>query len=150
MASAFIVSAPAAADSEAVALANSAGNTIARDEAVSVGGAGNAAAKDLGIAQSAGANSVQNTGISGNQNSTVTVGYDAGQFQTALQTVGTNISSAVNSQAAAGKESLNNVLEKITDLAESKQTDGLSNLGKTVLWALVIGVLGIWAWRQRS
>ena len=140
-----------AADTEATNIVGSSGSAAARDEAVSVGGSGNAAAKDSGVAQSAGANSVLNTGISGNENSTVTIGYDAGQFQTALQTVGSNLTSAVNSQSAAGKETLNTVLGQLTSLAESKQTDGESGRNNVILYIAlaVLAVVGVYFYRNK-
>lgn len=131
------------ADSEVIGVAGSTGVTAARDEAVALGGTGN---KNIIGADASGENNTVNSGtLSGNKDSTITVGYDAGQFQTALQTVGSNLTNALSAQSAAGSETLENVLGKLTDLAESKQTDGESGKNQIVLY-VVLAVLAVVAW----
>ena len=115
----------------------SGGAAVVQDQAVSLGGA----------------NSKNIIGLdtSGNNNSQITVGYDAEQFQSALQTVGSNLSGAIKAQAAAGNDTLDKVLGQLATLAESKQTDGVSGLSKTALWAIAIVVTGfvVWAFNRK-
>ena len=66
---------------------------------------------------------------------TISVGLDANQLQTALKT-----------QSASQLEALDQVLNNLSGLAESKQTDGISGLSKTALWAIAIVVIGVVAW----
>lgn len=79
-------------------------------------------------------------------NGTISVGYDAAQFQSSLQAVGGNLNSALKAQAANQNETLDKVLGQLATLAESKQTEGVSGLSKTALWALAIGALAVVAW----
>jgi hypothetical protein len=133
--------------SEEAQLITGAGSAAAKDEAVVLGGSFNTN-KITGTDASGGG--MVNSGVSGNRDSTITVGYDAGQFQTALQSVGSNLSNALNAQSAAGASTLDKVLEKVGSLAESKQTDGISGLSKTALWALalVAAVLATWIFKR--
>lgn len=75
----------------------------------------------------------------------VTVGYDAGQFQTALQTVGSNLSNAVTAQQEAAQKNLDSVLSQLSTLAESAQTDGESGKNQIVLY-VVLAVVGLVGW----
>ncbi len=110
----------------------SGGAAVVQDQAVSLGGA----------------NSKNIIGLdtSGNNNSQITVGYDAEQFQSALQTVGSNLSGALKTQAAAGNDTLDKVLSQLSSLAESKQTEGVSGLSKTALWGVGIVAVAVLVW----
>lgn len=122
----------------------SAQSVVGKDDAVVLGGTnnrnviGNDASQGQGVIN----NGALAIGGYGNNlsNATVSVGYDAGQFQTALQTVGSNLSSALNSQSASSNSTLDAVLNQIGALAESKQTDGASGVNKNIVW-IVAGVL---------
>ncbi len=139
------ISTPTQADAEAIAAG--AGAVVGKDEAVVQGGQNTknvigSDASSSGVVNNGGlAIGGQNNNLTGAQ---VTVGYDAGQFQTALQTVGSNLSEALNAQGDAGKQTLDSVLTKLSDLAESKQTDGESGKNKIVLY-VVAGVLALLA-----
>ncbi len=122
-----------ASEAGIVAAANA---TVAREDSVAIGGQNNRI--NLGTDAS------NNTG-------TLTVGYDAAQFQSALQGVGSNLTSALSAQSATSSDVLDKVLGKLSTLAESKQTDGVSGLSKTALIAIGIVVAGfvVWAFARK-
>jgi hypothetical protein len=76
----------------------------------------------------------------------ISVGYDAAQFQSSLAAVGGNLNSALKAQAANQNETLDKVLTQLSSLAESKQTDGVSGLSKTALYAIAIVTVGLVVW----
>lgn len=122
----------------------SAQSVVGKDDAVVLGGTqnrnviGNDASQGQGVIN----NGALAIGGAGNnlQGADITLGYDAGQFQTALQSVGSNLSNALNSQSAASNTTLDAVLNKLSALAESKQTDGASAVNKNIVW-IVAGLL---------
>lgn len=118
----------------------------AKDDAVVLGGYGNRNVIGNDASQGQGIINQGALAIGGYgnnlSNAAITVGYDAAQFQNALQSVGSNLSNALNSQSAAGQSTLNSVLDRISTLAENRQTDGDSSRNKIVLW-IVLGVLAL-------
>ena len=80
--------------------------------------------------------------VSGNNAGDITLGYDAGQFQSALNSVGSNLTNALSAQSSTQSSTLEKVLGQLAPLAESKQTEGVSGLSKTALWGIGIVVSG--------
>jgi hypothetical protein len=142
----------AAADSEAVAISASADVATARDEGQSLSGAGAIGKNDAIVL--GGTNNRNNLGgeYTVGNNSTLTINAAAGaeaiadKFTTAL--------ADINASSAEQREGVNNIISdalgKISELSESKQTDGISAIGKVWLWGIVAAVAGllIWKWNK--
>lgn len=133
------------ADAEVIAVTGSTGTTVARD---------------LATAQS-GTNNTLNTGGvaiggSGNNltNANLTVGYDAGQFQTAVQSVGSNLTNALSVQSAATQAALQKILDKQTDTdapeaeTPAEETPAAAAADSKLKWwmggAVLLLVLAFW------
>lgn len=129
---------------------NSGQGTVAKEESTAQGGYGNRNllnSQDASQGQGVINNGALAIGGYGNNlsGSEISVGYDAGAFQNALQTVGSNLSQAINSQANTNNAQLDAVLGRLASLAESKQTDGQSAVNKNLLW-LALAALAVFGW----
>lgn len=126
-------------------------SNIAKDDGVAISSSGSniitgdATAVGTGAYQSNISLGHQVQASSGGHIGDVTVGYDAASFQNALQTVGSNLSQAINSQANTNNAQLDSVLGRLASLAESKQTDGESAVNKNVLW-IALAAVAAFAW----
>lgn len=121
-----------AASREGAAIALSNGGTVANENSLAFGGSNNS-------------NQFGGVKLGGNNSGSITVGYDANTFQNLLQTESNNLTSALNSQSAAGRSQLDAILNSIGGLAENKQTDGQASQNKTVVF-VVVSVLALLAW----
>lgn len=126
------VQSPVAADTEAIIAQD--GGTAARDEAVSLGGTQNR--NNIGGEFSA----------TGGSNITVNDPTVLSKALEALQTNNQKFSETIRDIAEDSRTGssavLDQALAKVSALAESKQTDGISSLGKLILWGIGIGVAG--------
>jgi hypothetical protein len=110
----------------------------AKDEAIAQGGQGN--------------KNIIGTDLSGNSlgsGATLQVGYNASDLNSALSNVGSTLTTAISQQSSAGKTSLDAVLSRVADLAESKQTSGDSGRNNIILYVVlgVLALLGVFIWK---
>lgn len=126
-----LITTPAAADSEAVSIAGSTAVTTARDGGTSLGGSQNQ--NNLG-------GEFYATGTGSN----ITVNGAAGAEALAAKFSETlaQINDARSLDSANTTQLVTDALDKVTQLSESKQTDGISAIGKIALWVVALGVGG--------
>jgi hypothetical protein len=154
MGSAFIQDNRVAADTEAIAVSNSTGTAAARDEAVSVTGPG-VAAKDNGMAIGGSGNRNIFGGVEiGGANSGSIIINDTASTEAVVKKF-TETLAAINDSAGTSTletqkllgSTVSDALEKITSLSESKQTEGITSLGRLALWGLGIILAGVLVWK---
>jgi hypothetical protein len=124
-------------------------NLGASDEGVVLGGQKNTNLLNSGVAVTGSKGVNIGTTIEATD-SNVTLGYDANAFNAALGNVGNTLTAALDKQSTAGKSILDSTLNKISELAESKLTEGDSDRNKIILY-VVAGVLllvGVIFWRK--
>lgn len=138
--------------SEEALLITGAGSTAAKDDAVVLGGSFNTN-KITGTDASGGG--LINTGVnlgSGTNSGSITINGAAGAEAIAKQF--TETLNSINDTASADKlqaqELVADALGKLTELSESKQTEGVSSLGRLALWGLglILAGLLIWKWNK--
>lgn len=124
-------------------------NLGASDEGIVLGGSKNTNLLNSGVAITDSKNVVLGNSIEA-KDSNVTLGYDANAFNAALGNVGDTLTKALNQQSTAGKSILDSTLNKISELAESKLTEGDSDRNKIILYVVAGALLlvGVIFWRK--
>lgn len=125
----------------------------ASDEAVAAGVTGSAASNGISLGGFLSSNQVGGirtdmmgktisggVEVTGNNSAPITINQAAG-----VEALGKEFSSVLDTLAESSNNIVQDALSKVTALSESKQTDGVSSLGRLALWGLgivVVGVLG--------
>ena len=132
----YTFSTPTAADAQAIAA--SGGSSVAKDQAIVLAGAGNR--NNLGGEYT----------VTGGSNLTINGAAGAEAIAAKFTEALAQINDSSSLDRASSNQLVTDALGKVSALSESKQTDGISSLGRLVLWGLAIGAAGllIWTWRK--
>jgi hypothetical protein len=119
------------------------GNAVKADSSnVALGGiaVGGGASLQLGGAQ-----------IKGNNSGQITINEAAGAEAIAQKFADTiaQINDTASADKLAAQQLVSDALGKVTSLSESKQTEGISSLGKIALWGLALGLAALLVWKWK-